>query len=386
MRARPRPLSLFRLALWLGTIGFGGGFAVSQRIRKKFVEDERWMTDEEFVERFAVSSALPGTTATNLLSMLGQRFAGLPGAAMAAVGFILPSVALMIAFGALYDHVRGVRVLASFLDGMSYATVGVVAAVAVDMRRSALRTRFDLFIAVATVIVLALGALTLLEVIAIWGVLGIAIYPARPPADGEPSPAAKVAPPPPPSSGRLQAFVPGLFVAASGSLTLFYVFARIGIATFGGGFAMIPPIEHEVVTVNRWLDAGAFNDAMVLGQVTPGPIAIAATFIGYRVHGFVGALAATLGIFGPPFALCVVVGRSLAAFKASTVVQRFLRGVSPAVVGVIAAASISLGRTSLHSVWSVILAAATFVLLAGIPKLSPLLPLALAGAANAIHS
>ena len=86
---------------------------------------------------------------------------------------------------------------------------------------------------------------------------------------------------------------------------------------------------------------------MVLGQVTPGPVAIAATFIGYRVGGITGSLAATVGMFGPPFVLSVVAGRSVEAFHSSSAVRGFLRGVSPAVVGVIGAAAV-VGRTQLR--------------------------------------
>jgi len=147
---------------------------------------------------------------------------------------------------------------------------------------------------------------------------------------------------------------------------------------------MIPPIEHEVVAVRGWLSEAAFRDAMVLGQVTPGPVAIAATFIGYRVGGLLGSLSATLGMFGPPFVLSLLAARSLAAFRSSRQVQGFLRGVSPAVVGVIAAAAVALARTSLHSVFAAGVAAVTLTVLARVPSLSPLILLALGGALNLI--
>jgi chromate transporter len=364
--------SFAAFSLWMGIVGFGGGWAVSQRIKRTVVLERQWLSEAAFVETFSVSSALPGTTATNLLTMLGAALVGLPGAVVGAIGFLTPSVALMIAFGASYTRLREVHALATFLDGMSFATVGVVGAVSVDLGRSAVKSKLSLGIAAGAAAALATRSLHLAIVIAVAGAAGAILL--RDGAGSEPSP-------PPVSSPRPMVLLalPAALVAGSLSLTLFLVFARIGIVTFGGGFAMIPPIEHEVVGVNGWLDPSAFNDAMVLGQVTPGPVAIAATFIGYRVDGLSGALAATLGIFGPPFVLSVLVARSLAAFRANLVVRGFLRGVAPAVVGVIAAAAVSLWRTSVHDTFGACIAFAAFALLARYPKLSPLVPLLAGG-------
>jgi chromate transporter len=132
-------------------------------------------------------------------------------------------------------------------------------------------------------------------------------------------------------------------------LTLSTLFLRIGTVTFGGGFVMIPLIEAEVVDSHRWLTHQEFVDATALGQVTPGPVLITATFIGYRVAGTLGALVATISIFLPSFLMMVVAGSSLARFHTNKIVQSFLKGVTPAVVGLLVAAGISIGRAGIHS-------------------------------------
>lgn len=132
-------------------------------------------------------------------------------------------------------------------------------------------------------------------------------------------------------------------------LTLSTLFLRIGTVTFGGGFVMIPLIEAEVVDSHRWLTHQEFVDATALGQVTPGPVLITATFIGYRVAGTLGALVATISIFLPSFLMTVVAGSSLARFHTNKIVQSFLKGVTPAVVGLLVAAGISIGRAGIHS-------------------------------------
>ena len=132
-------------------------------------------------------------------------------------------------------------------------------------------------------------------------------------------------------------------------LTLSTLFLRIGTVTFGGGFVMIPLIEAEVVDSHLWLTHQEFVDATALGQVTPGPVLITATFIGYRVAGTLGALVATISIFLPSFLMTVVAGSSLARFHTNKIVQSFLKGVTPAVVGLLVAAGISIGRAGIHS-------------------------------------
>ena len=132
-------------------------------------------------------------------------------------------------------------------------------------------------------------------------------------------------------------------------LMLSTIFLRMGTITFGGGFVMIPLIEAEVVDAHHWLTHQEFVDATALGQITPGPVLITATFIGYRVAGTLGALVATVSIFLPSFLLTVVAGSSLARFHTNKIVQSFLKGVTPAVVGLLVAAGISIGRAGIHS-------------------------------------
>ncbi len=134
------------------------------------------------------------------------------------------------------------------------------------------------------------------------------------------------------------------------------VFLRIGAVTFGGGFVMIPLIESEVVETHQWLTHQEFADATALGQITPGPVLVTATFIGYRVAGVVGALVATVSIFLPAFLMTVVAGSSLKRFRSNKIIQSFLLGVTPAVVGLLVAAAISLGRAGIHTIVGITIA------------------------------
>lgn len=145
--------------------------------------------------------------------------------------------------------------------------------------------------------------------------------------------------------------------------SLMTIFLRIGTVTFGGGFVMIPQIEADVVDVHRWLTRQEFADGMAFGQITPGPVMITATFIGYKVAGIVGALAATVAAFLPSFVMTIVAGSSLNRFRTNYLVQSFLSGVAPAVVGMLAAAGVSLARSGLNTPLSFGIATLAFLLM-----------------------
>jgi chromate transport protein ChrA len=237
--------------------------------------------------------------------------------------------------------------------------------IAVDLGRPALRSARAWIVAVCAAVALALRWLTLLEVVVIAGIVGVIF--ARPPRE--------------PEQDRSFAW-PGFWAlsATPPVLALFGVFARIGIATFGGGIAMIPAIEHEAIA-RGWLDPQTFADAVTFGQVTPGPVGVVATFVGWRVAGPLGAVAATLGVFAPPAVLALLVARSLRAFQESRGLQGFLRGVTPAVVGLVAAAALAVGRASVHDTFDLAICAVAALRIVR-PRTSPLWPLALGAAAG----
>ncbi len=157
------------------------------------------------------------------------------------------------------------------------------------------------------------------------------------------------------------------------------IFLRVGTITFGGGFVMIPQIETDVCEVYRWMDHRTFADGMAFGQITPGPVLITATFIGFKVAGVVGAVMATLAAFLPSFVMSVVAGSSLDRFRTNFQVQAFLGGVAPAVVGMLAAAGVSLARSGLGTPDSYAVATLAFLLMLR-ARLNPVVIILLCGA------
>ncbi|HEX8174896.1 MAG TPA: chromate transporter [Pyrinomonadaceae bacterium] len=390
---------IFLSFLYVGLTGFGGGLAVMAQIRVLAVRSRRWFTEHEFAEAFALAQSLPGTNAGNAVTYIGWRLRGLRGAAVAMAGFILPSMLMMIGLAIGYRHLRQLPNMDRLFLGLNAAVVALIVVTAWRMGRNTLTKPWQWYVAVFSCLSVVTFGATIIEVILAAGLVGIYIdsfaerrwqrwrrirrlaarrrerlaeleaknfvggYLTRAMAeervrraahedeeeaekteDGQASSNSTSLH----SVAFLLAAMPVLAKAAL-LITLSMIFLRIGAVTFGGGFVMVPLIEAEVVNTHGWLTHQEFADATALGQLTPGPVLITATFIGYRVAGTLGALFATISVFLPAFIMTIVAGSYLRRFRANRQVQAFLRGVTPAVVGLLAAASWSIGRAGLHS-------------------------------------
>ena len=383
---------LFLSFLKIGLVGFGGGVAVLAQIRALTVRKRLWLTDSEFAEALALAHALPGTSAGNSVTYIGLRLRGWRGAAVSMAGFILPSMLMMVGLAILYKHIRLFPDTQRFFHGLNGAVVALILVTAWRMGKNILTRRWQWWLAVLSFLTVALFDATVLEVVLCAGLIGIYIdsfaetqwrrlrnlstIAARRRArvrarlaqrrrnrkagfvrtiqlsgeakredtseeKREESTTLR-------SIGVLAVAMP---IAAKFALlfTLSAIFLRIGSVTFGGGLVMVPLIESEVVNNHQWLTHQEFADAFALGQITPGPVLITATFVGYRVAGTLGALVATISIFLPAFLMTIAAGSSLRRFRSNKQVQAFLRGIAPAVVGLLVAAALSIGRAGIHT-------------------------------------
>jgi chromate transporter len=142
---------------------------------------------------------------------------------------------------------------------------------------------------------------------------------------------------------------------------LFLSFLKIGVFAFGGGYAMIPLIQQEIVIANKWLTMEEFVDLIAIAEMTPGPIAVnSATFVGYRVAGLTGSVVCTLAIVLLPFAIILVISRIFLRYRKSRVVQLFMEGIRPAVVALILAAALSVGKATKPDIAGIIISLLIF--------------------------
>ena len=401
-RARPLLLEIFRTSLLLGAVGFGGGISVLAFMHDLLVLRRRWLTEREFVTTARVAQMLPGGAAANALAYTGLRFFGPGGAVVAYGGFIAPGAALVTALAALYVRLGVTPQLDTVFAGFNAAVVGIVASLTLQMARTAIGRPWQMIVA-AVALLLALGGGAAAGEVAALGIgvglvvdLGIKRFrlarfrrrgQARPPpvalpdegaplrrsSEGEPSPQNR------PGGGAAALFSLGGPASMGALAATALVFVRTGLGAYGGGFAIIPTLQAAVLG-KGWITARQFADAVAIGKLTPGPVLLMATFIGYLLHGPLGALVATLAIFAGPLALVVTVGGWLARVRSRRPIRAALRGLTPAVVGLMTAAALTLGQ-SLQGPVELAIAAATLLTLARF-KVNPVWIMLAGGAAR----
>lgn len=362
--------ALFWIFFRIACTSFGGFMAMIAVVENVVVERKKLLTHQDMLDGISLAQILPGPVAVNVCTYVGYRLRGGAGALVAAAAAILPAFALIVLLSAAYFHFGQMPVVNRLFTGFVPAVTAVIVAAAWNMSRKSLTGTREMVIAVV-----AAGAL--LGIGGFYSTLAIIVGAAaigwlwfRNSANGTPGPAANKPPPRPPlnasllwfaavplASIPLWSFEPGLL------LKLFSVFAGMSLMLFGGGYVFIPMIQEIVVNHQHWVTTQEFVDGIALGQITPGPILVSAAFIGFKAAGVAGATVATFGIFAPPALLMVASTRVFERLQHSAAVQAALRGVRPAVIGMIFAAAVVIGKTS-APVWmsALIFAAALFAL------------------------
>ena len=378
-RLRPKALREYLFAsLYLGVIGFGGGLSVLSNIRALVVKRKRWLTEREFNNAVTVAQMLPGGAAANCLAYIGLRFGGVRGALVGYAGFVFPGWACVMALAMLYKHFGTTPHVETLLGGFNAAVVGIIAAICLKMLRTAVTRMWQMGLAAGALLFSVVGDAPPGEVALVSIAVGLGVDlglkrarlaslrrrktprqeepPVVLPEDG--AMLDHVSPPDPPEtpapkSGELRAAgwtIAALVAAAvvhgthadADLIAIALSFFRTGLGAYGGGFAIVPHLK-QVLASHGWLTERQFADAVAIGKVTPGPVLLLATFIGYVLHGWLGAVVATVAIFSAPFALVVGAGTWLDRVRSRRPVRAALRGLTPAVLGLMAAAMISLG-------------------------------------------
>lgn len=351
-RATVSLLRLLGLFLRIGAIGFGGGMAVIVLMERELVEERRLMPADEYLHGVGLSQVL-GSFAVNAAFFVGYRRHGLMGGLASAAAFLAPSVAAVIGLSALYFHYHHVPALAGALAGLGPVVIALVLAAAWSMGRQAVTSYTAAVLALAA-LAAGIGRVNAVWVLLAAGAAGLlmdrrtAVSP--PPADPHGDA---------PAGGRPGAnglvpwwLVPGLWpagVQAAGLGSLAWTFAKAGSVFFGGGFVLVPILRHQLVATLHWLTPREFLDGVAISNLTPGPIAVLATFAGYKLLGVGGALAATLGVFAPALVLMTVLSTTYTRFRESGRFHAFMSGVSPAMVGLVASAAALLWSSAMVS-------------------------------------
>jgi chromate transporter len=337
----------------IGCIGFGGPPTHIALLRDLCVRRRRWIGDREFEDAIAATNLLPGPASTQLAIYCAWRLRGVAGALVGGLAFIVPGLVLILALAALFlagsppEWVLG----AAAGSGAAVAAVAVRAAAGLapaSWRRTPSRARWIAYALLGAGSAATIGAWLVLVLLAC-GAIEVAVRRARP---------AGVA------GAHGWPLAVGAVAGGGGLLALTWVAFKVGALSYGGGFVIIPLMQHDAVDTYRWMTDGQFLNAVALGQVTPGPVVQTVAVVGYAAAGLGGGLLAALVAFAPSFSFILIGAERFDRLRANRSVRAFLDGAGPAAVGAIAGAAVPLAR-SLGEPWQLaVLGGAAFALFA----------------------
>jgi chromate transporter len=324
--------------LRLGLLGFGGPVALVGQMERELVADKGWLTKEQMREAIAICQSLPGPLAIQVGIYIAYLRCGFWGAWAGGWAFILPNFIIVAVLGALYVYLGDLQPVTAIFYGVSPAVIAMILHSCYRLAKLGMEDPVQWVIAavclIVTVILQAEVALLFIGA----GIIGILYY-------------GNIVRRPPPVMLQVSAapLVAQLVPTASGStLTkLLLFFLKAGSLTFGSGLVIVPFLEQGLVAQYGWLDQRQFLIAVAVGMISPGPVVITATFVGYLVAGFWGSLISTIGIFLPSFVLVLVAAPLLAKYRANPNVQGFVKGAYAAAIGTILGACILLGRIAI---------------------------------------
>jgi chromate transporter len=323
--------------LRLGLLGFGGPVALVGQMEKELVAERGWLTREQMREAIAICQTMPGPLAIQVGIYIAYLRGGFWGAWAGGWAFILPNFVIVAGLGALYVYFGDLPPVTGIFYGVSPAVIALILHSTYRLSKLGMDDSLQWIIAavclVVTVVLQAEVAILFIGA----GIVGILYFGnifRRPP------PALSVA-----AAPVLAQLAPVASTSTLGKLLLFFL--KAGSLTFGSGLVIVPFLEQGLVQQYGWLDERQFLIAVAVGMISPGPVVITATFVGYLVAGFWGSLVATVGIFLPSFIFVLVVAPLLARHGKNPNVAGFVKGAYGAAIGTILGACLLLGRIAI---------------------------------------
>ncbi|MEN8125826.1 MAG: chromate efflux transporter [Bacteroidota bacterium] len=360
---------LFFSFLKIGATSWGGFMALISVIQKELIEKKEVIKDKIIFDGVSLAMVLPGPMAFNVVVYIGYYLRGIKGAIVSMLGILLPSFIFMLILSYLYIEYGQLPELENFFKGVLPAVVAIIVSVAINMSKKNIKD-----IKQVVICVLAIAALLLIKsifitfIIIVGGaLLGYILYHNTIEENEKDNLITK-------KTKNVKPIIYSFIVVVSFMILVwqltFYLppiaaeklsiqkdlmltLSTISVTLFGGGYVIIPIMQEIIVTGLQWLSEKEFIDAIAMGQLTPGPIFISATFIGFKVGGLIGALTATLAIFIPPGIIMIIFSEFFSQIRNSKFIKAAFKGLRPAVIGMIFTAAFTIG-TSISFSWFVL--------------------------------
>lgn len=336
--------------LRLGFVAFGGAAAHFPMMEERFVQRKKWLSRERFLDLMGAASLLPGPSSTELAIYIGELRGGIAGLLIAGACFILPAAILVLGLAWAYVKFGSVSQVAGLLFGIKPVVIALIAQPMLNLARSALKS-VPLMLLAAVVVIFALFGYPVLVLLLGAGAVWMLVTQGREMLRG----------------GILFTGLGGLGASGAagivGTGSVFLYFLKVGAVLFGSGYVLLAVLRADLVVHRHWLSDAQLLDAIAVSQATPGPFFTVATFIGYVLRGWHGAVLGTIGMFAPAFAYVGMTARILPKLRKSPFAGAFLDGVNAAALALMAFVVWQFARATLLNLPAILIAAASVFLL-----------------------
>ncbi len=350
----------------LGAVAFGGPAAHIALMEDEIITRRKWMDRQHFLDLIGATNLIPGPNSTEMTMHCGHERAGVLGLFVAGFSFIFPAVIITGVLAWLYGEYGTVPEVIPFIAGIKPTVIAIIASAVFKLGKKALKG-WELGVLGVIVIVAAFFGVN--EVIALLsaGLLGMLYFHLTTKSDD--TAATK-------SNTSKKALLPLILLQTSGAaiakitaLKVFFTFLKVGAILYGSGYVLFAYLDAELVS-SGMLSRQELIDAIAIGQFTPGPVLSTATFIGYQLNGFPGAIAASIGIFLPSFLFVLILNPLIPRMRNSKILRGFLDSVNIAAVAVMVSVLFEITRESLVNWQTVTIATLSVIITFGFPKVS----------------
>lgn len=336
---------IFKVFFKLGIFGFGGPLAHVAMMRKEVVEKRKWLSEQEFLDLLGATHLIPGPNSTELAIHVGHSMGGFKGLLIAGVSFITPAFLCVLAFAVTYVNYGSLPAFEPILTGIRPVIIAIVMEALFKFRKSALPKLAPALLAAVGLVLVFLGVNEILLILGLGA--AYALFFVR--------------------STKVLSLAPiALLPSALSGITagsVFYFFLKIGSVLFGSGYVLLAFLQTELVDERMWLTQKQLLDAVTVGQFTPGPVFTTATFIGYLLQSYEGAVLATLGIFLPSFFFVAVSAPFLKYLRSSSFFGKFIDGVNAVSFALLAKVTFDLTKSGLVTIPTVLIGVVSLALI-----------------------
>jgi chromate transporter len=362
---KPSLLDLCKTTFYIGIIGYGGP-AILALMKKTFVHEKEWISEKEFMNALSLAQILPGATGVSVMGYIGFKLHKLWGGILAPILYILPATVTMIILAWAYFTFGNLSFVKALFAGLGSLVVALLINATLILGKSVFKkittkSWKGLIISLATFVGIFFLKINIIWLILLAGFLGFLFYYFTREFENEKTKSGEALLIEPAILQReplsVKDFIPVILIVLIFVLGLLMPYTRhliitflgIGAFAFGGGFTTIPLIQHQVVDLNNWLTVKQFIDGIALGQITPGPVFITSTFIGYHVANIFGALLATLAIFTPSLVAMIALADIHGRIQNLKIVKVIVKGFLAGFIGLLVAVTLQFAFKSLIS-------------------------------------